>query len=145
MPTHRVAAVVEVERVRGSAIDVSGIEHADATRRAEDQARTRRKVERACEEARRVLSAAGERDADGVQNADLRPLDRLGRQIVPAQRGDARAEKAGEAAQLSVRMPVLRIRSRHFSTSDLMCAANCSGGLPAGSDASLAILWITSG
>ena len=54
------------------------------------------------EEARRVLSTAGERDTDGVQDADLCPMDRLGRQIVPAQRGDARAEKAGKAAQLSL-------------------------------------------
>src|SRR5258706_16370617 len=102
MPTHRVAAVVEVERVRGRAVHVSRIEDADTPRRAEDQARAGRKVERACKQTRRFLATAGERDADGVQNADLRPLDRLGRQIVPAQRGDARAEKAGEAAQLSV-------------------------------------------
>ena len=102
MSTHRVAAVVEVERVRGRAVHVSGIEDADPPRRAEDQARTRRQVERACEEARRVLAAAGERDADGVEYPDLRPLDRFGRQVPPAQRRDARAEKAGEAAQLSL-------------------------------------------
>src|SRR5207237_9185534 len=99
MPAHLVAAVVEVERARGRAVHVGGVEHADTARRAEEQARTRRKIERGCEEARCLLPAAGERDADGVEDADLRPMDRFGRQVVPAQRRDARAEKTGETTE----------------------------------------------
>ena len=99
MAAERVVAVVEVERVRRGAVDERRVERADAARGAEDQARTRREIERIAHEPRRVLAAAGKRDADGIEDADLRPVQRVGGHVAPLQRGDARAERLREAGR----------------------------------------------
>jgi len=65
------------------------IERPDALVAAEDKRRTRRRSDRVRDDFRRRVIAAGERDADGVQNADFRPTHGVRRQIFIAQRGDA--------------------------------------------------------
>ena len=98
MAAERVVAVVEVEHVRRGAVHQRGIERADAARAAEQQRGTRREVERARDELRRRLAAAGQRDADGVEDADLRPLQRA-----PAVRRPSRTRR--RAAPNAAREP----------------------------------------
>src|SRR5208282_5852536 len=89
MAAERVVAVVEIERVRRGAVDERGIEHAQALAAAERQRRPWRRGEGLCNDLRRSVAAAGERHADGVEYADLGPVDGLGRQVFVARGADA--------------------------------------------------------
>ena len=80
MAAERVVAVVEVERVRGGAVDQRGVEGADASRVAEDQRGAARRTGDAEHDAGRGFLCAGEGDADGVEDADLGPVHGVGGQ-----------------------------------------------------------------
>src|SRR5262249_44025726 len=80
----RVVAVVEVERVRGSAVHQSRIERVDAHVAAEHE---RGPGGGAAQEylrryARRVLAGAGEGNADEIQYSDLGPMNCRRRQFI---------------------------------------------------------------
>jgi hypothetical protein len=60
-----------------------GVEHADPAMAAEDQAGPARSARRhAFHDPRRILARAGQRHSHGIENADLRPMNCLGRQFI---------------------------------------------------------------
>src|SRR5262249_29424012 len=86
-----VVAVVEVERVGGGAVDERRVERGDALAAAEYQARSGAGAEgeHAFRDGRGFFPRAGKRHADEVEDADLRPVDGLRRQVFIAQGVDA--------------------------------------------------------
>src|ERR1043166_375624 len=98
MAAERVVHVVEVERVRGNAVDERGVEHVGAFARAEHETRPAVAGELA-RDPRAIFAAAGERHADCVEDADLGPMHRVGGKVFEAQRGGAAREVTGELHQ----------------------------------------------
>jgi hypothetical protein len=89
MAAHRIAHVVEVERVRRRAVDQRGIERVGPARRAEDYRLAAIRRQHAGDDACARLGAARQGDADPVEDADLGGVHcRIG-QVVEPQRGDA--------------------------------------------------------
>ena len=96
MAAHRVGAVVEIERVGGRAVDQRGVERSHAPVRAEHQGRAGRGAD-----LERHLCAglweARQRDADEIEHAHLRPVDRLRWQVGILHGADAVCDLAGES------------------------------------------------
>src|SRR5215831_9492981 len=82
MTAERVAAIVEIERVRCGAVNQRGRERIDTLAAAKDQSSTlpRGPTQRARHHCGRIFLGARERDPDGVEDAILRGRDRLARQ-----------------------------------------------------------------
>jgi hypothetical protein len=88
MPAQGVVAVVEVERVRGGAVDQRGVERARAVGGAEHEAACAgRGHSDPAENLRGWLHAAGDRDAYGIEDADLGRMHCLWGQILEPQCG----------------------------------------------------------
>ena len=87
MPAQGIVAVVEIERVRRGAVDQRRVERARAVGAAEHKACARRGRNDPAENSRGRLHAAGDRDADGIEDADLGPMHRLRGQILEPQCG----------------------------------------------------------
>src|SRR6476469_9234523 len=81
MTAQRVVAVIEVERVRGRAIDEGSVERADPLVGAEYGGRPTSRSKRAGDDLRRRILTARQRHADGIEYADFRPVNRGRRQV----------------------------------------------------------------
>jgi len=92
VPAHRVADIVEIERVRRGAVDQRGVERRCPAVAAEDQACAAAGADHAGDDRGTRLAGAGEGDADRVENRRPGPIDRLGRQLVIAGRGNVFGE-----------------------------------------------------
>ena len=79
MTAERIVAVVEIERVRGGAVDERSIERAHALVVAEHTGEPGGRAQRTCDDPRGGIAASGDRDADGVEDADLGPVHCLRR------------------------------------------------------------------
>src|SRR3954469_18753625 len=89
MAAERIIAIVKIQRMRGGAVDYGSIERIDSPLPAEHIARPCAAAERAPRQTRSLFMTASERDADGVENADLCPANRGWRQRVVSGCGDA--------------------------------------------------------
>ena len=92
----RVVAVVEVERMRRGAVDQRGVEHADFFVGAEHIRRPCCRTQRTRADARRRIGGAGDGHADRIEDADLRPVFGIGRQVVVVRSVDEFGEFEGE-------------------------------------------------
>src|SRR6266446_3885972 len=98
MAPERIAAVVEVERMRGDAIDQGGAERIEMPTVAEDQRRPRRSrvAQSPRDDGRRLLLRARQGDADRVEHGKLCRLDRLARKLLESQLANSIGERAQE-------------------------------------------------
>src|SRR5262245_16384779 len=100
MAAERVAAIVEIERVRGRAVDERGRERVDALTAAKDQGRAlpRGPAQGARDDRGRVLLGARERDPDRIEDAFLGGHDRLARQRLERHLSDPIRERTKKHA-----------------------------------------------
>ena len=109
MSAQRVAAIVEVERVRRGAVDQRRIQRCHALIGAEHEARAPFDAVTRADDPRARLACAGQRAADRVEDRDARPMHRILRQRVVADTGDPFGQRFGDGHDCPPARAVARV------------------------------------
>ena len=121
MAAQRVAAIVEIERMRRGAVDQRRIQRCHALVGAEHQTRTVRGGH-ARHDPRARLACAGQRAADRVEDRDARPMHRILRQRVVADTGDPFGQRFGDGHDCPPARAVARVSTGVSSSRSTGCS-----------------------